>query len=131
MSTKVDMMETTIQKGRTLHIQNGKDLDLTVVAGSLWVTYEHDTEDMVFEATDTFRVAKDGLTLVHALKDVQLRIAYPVEAGAPSLTLGGGYRDVGASVVQAMFAESMRKIRERIAAVTGASRPAGVGVASR
>ena len=47
MSTKVDMMETTIQKGRTLHIQNGKDLDLTVVTGSLWVTYEHDTEDTV------------------------------------------------------------------------------------
>jgi hypothetical protein len=131
MSTKVDMMETTIRKGRTLHIQNGKDLDLTVVTGSLWVTYEHDTEDTVFEATDTFRVAKNGLTLAHALKDVQLRIAYPVEAGAPSLTLGGGYRDVGASVVQAMFAESMRKIRERIAAVTGASRPAGVGMASR
>ena len=95
MTSQVDTMETTIPKGRTLRIQDGKGLDLQVVGGCLWVTYEHDTVDMVLDAGDTFRVSRNGLTLVHALKEVQLRIAYPVEAGAPSLTLGGGYREVG------------------------------------
>jgi hypothetical protein len=86
---------------------------------------------MVFEATDTFRVAKNGLTLALAVKDVRLRVAYPVEAGAPTFSLGGGYRDVGASVLRAMLAQSLRAMHERIAAVTGAARPAAVRIASR
>jgi hypothetical protein len=65
----------------------------------------------VFDACDTFRLTRDGLTLAHAFKDVRLAIAYPAEAGAPSLTLGGGYREVGASVVSTIFAEWMREIR--------------------
>ena len=105
-----------IPKGRTLRIQDGKGLDLKVVAGCLWVTYEHDTEDTVLDPSDTFRVSQNGLTLVHALKDVQLRIAYPVEAGAPSLTLGGGYRDVGRSVARSMLRGMAERIRGRIAA---------------
>ena len=49
MTSKVEMMETTIPKGRTVRIQDGKGLDLTVVTGSLWVTYEHDTKDFVLQ----------------------------------------------------------------------------------
>ena len=105
-----------IPKGRTLRIQDGKGLELNVVAGCLWVTYEHDTADTVLDPSDTLHVSRNGLTLVHALKEVQLRIAYPAEAGAPSLTLGGGYREVGRSVARAMFAEWLRGIRGRIAA---------------
>src|SRR5215510_13832206 len=40
MTSKVEMMETMIPKGHTIRIQDGKGLDLTVVTGSLWVTYE-------------------------------------------------------------------------------------------
>ena len=43
--------------------------------------------------SETFRVSRNGITLVHAFRDVQLRIAYPAEAGVPSLTFGGGYRE--------------------------------------
>jgi hypothetical protein len=116
MESKRDMMETRIPRGRTLRIQDGKGLELNVVAGCLWVTHEHDTADTVLDPSDTFHVSRNGLTLVHALKEVQLRIAYPAEAGAPSLTLGGGYREVGGSVARAMFAEWLRGIRGRIAA---------------
>ena len=116
MTSQADAMETTIPKGRTLRIQDGEGLELNVVAGCLWVTYEHDTVDTVLDPSDTLRVSRNGLTLVHALKEVQLRIAYPVEAGAPSLTLGGGYREVGRSVARAMFAEWLRGMRGRIAA---------------
>jgi hypothetical protein len=122
MTSQVDTMETTIPKGRTLRIQDGKGLELSVVAGCLWVTYEHDTADTVLDPGDTFHVNRNGLTLVHALKEVQLRIASPAEAGAPSLTLGGGYREVGRSVARAMFAEWLHGIRGRIGAPTiGAS----------
>jgi hypothetical protein len=116
MERTTDTMETVIPKGRTLRIQDGKGVELKVVTGSLWVTYQHDTKDIVVDPCDTFRVTRDGLTLAHAFKDVRLSIAYPAEAGAPSLTLGGGYREVGAGVVSAMFAGWMREIRGWVAA---------------
>ena len=111
MERTTEMMETAIPKGRTLRIQDGKGLELKVVTGSLWVTYQDELQDIVVDACDTFRVTRNGLTLVHAFMDVRLRIAYPAEAGAPSLTLGGGYREVGASVVSTIFAGWMREIR--------------------
>src|SRR5262245_23494315 len=100
MTNKVEMMETTIPKGRTLRIQDGKGLDLTVVLGSLWVTHEGDIDDFVLRPGEAFHVSRNGLTLVHAFSEVKLRIAYPAEAAAPSLTLGGGYREFGASVMR-------------------------------
>ena len=116
METMLDVIETTIPRGRTLRIHDGKGFDLAVVAGCLWVTQEGDTADTVLDAGETFRVRRDGVTFAHAFKEVRLRIACPVEAGAPSLTLGGGYREVGASVVRTTFAEWLQEIRGWIAA---------------
>jgi hypothetical protein len=115
MSSKTEMMQTAIAKGRTVHIQDGKGLELTVVTGSLWVTYENAIEDFVVSPSETFRVNRDGLTLVHAFRDAQLRIAYPAEAGVPSLTFGGGYREFGSSVMRSMVADWLRAIRARFA----------------
>jgi len=128
MERTTDVMETTILKGRTLRIRDGKDLELNVVAGSLWVTYENDPKDTVLDACDTLRVKRNGMTLAHAFKEVRLRVAYPVEAGAPSLTLGGGYQEFGFTVASAMFAGWMREIRGWIAAGT---RPGHVGAVTR
>lgn len=109
MERIIDVIETTIPKGRTLRIQDGKGLELKVVAGSLWVTQAGDPNDDVVEATGTYRVNRNGLTLVHAFKDVRLQIAHAASsAGAPSVTLGGGYREVGASAFAAMVGDWMR-----------------------
>jgi len=107
----LDVMETTIRRGRTLRIRDGKGLDLEVAAGCLWVTQEGDTADTVLDAGETFRVTRHGETLVHAFKEVRLRISCPAGVGAPSITLGGGYRDVGASVMRTMFAGWLHEIR--------------------
>jgi hypothetical protein len=122
METRLDVIETTIPRGRTLRIQDGKGFDLKIVAGCLWVTQDGDTEDTVLDACDTFRVSRDGVTLVHAFKEVRLRIGYLAAAGAPTITLGGGYREVGASIVRAMLAERLREIRGWIAAGARARR---------
>jgi hypothetical protein len=116
MERTTDAMETTLPQGRTLRIVDGKGLELEVVMGCLWVVHENDTKDTVLEARDTFCLSRNGLTLVHALEEVRLRVAYPLEAGAPRLTRGGGYRAFGASVLSAMFAAWMREIRGWMAA---------------
>jgi hypothetical protein len=111
MERILDVLETTIPRGRTLRIRDGRSLDLAVVAGSLWVTQEDDTKDVVLEAGDRFRVTRNGATLAHAFREVRLRISYPGAAGVPCITLGGGYREVGASATRAMFAEWLQEIR--------------------
>ena len=116
MESKVNTMETTIPRGRTLRIQDGKGFDLEVIAGRLWVTQENDINDNVLGVAEKFRVNRDGATLLHAFNEVQLRIVYPAEAGAPSVTLGGGYREVGASVVRTMLTQWLQAVRGRIAA---------------
>lgn len=108
MERIINVIETTIPKGRTLRIQDGKGLELNVVTGSLWVTQAGDPNDDVVKATGTYRVNRDGLTLVHAFEEVRLQIANAASAGAPSVTLGGGYREVGAGVFAAMIGDWMR-----------------------
>jgi hypothetical protein len=115
MERMIEVVETTIQKGRTLRIQDGKHLELRVLTGSLWVTQQGDPEDIVLGATDTHRVDRDGVTLVHAFDAVRLQIASPAGT-VPSITLGGGYREVGSSVLAAMVAAWARGLRSRIAA---------------
>jgi len=128
MERTTDVMETTIPKGRTLRIRDGKGLEIKVVTGTLWVVNENDARDTVLEACDTLRVGRNGLTLAHAFTTVQLHLAYPVEAGAPGLELGGGYREFGANVLRSMFAGWMREIRGWIVAGT---RRGQVGAAAR
>ena len=128
MERTTDTLEMTIPKGRTLRIQDGKGLELEVIAGTLWVAHEHDTKDTVLDAHQGLRVARNGLTLAHACKEVQVRIAYPVEAAAPPFVLGGGYQEFGASVVSAMFADWLREIRGWIPAGT---RPGHADVTAR
>jgi hypothetical protein len=128
MERTTDTMEMTVPKGRTLRIQDGKGLEVQVLSGTLWVTYENDAKDTVLDASEGLRVARNGVTLAHACKEVQLRIAYPVEAAAPRLMLGSGYREFGSSVVAAMFAEWLHEVRGWIAAGT---RPGRAGAAAR
>jgi hypothetical protein len=114
MERMIDVVETTIPKGRTLRIQDGKHLELRVVTGSLWVTHEDDPRDVVLSATKRHRVDRDGATLVHAFDAARLQIASPAGT-VPSITLGGGYRDVGSSVLAAMAAAWARGLRDRFA----------------
>jgi hypothetical protein len=75
------------------------------------VAQEDDPSDVVLDATESYRLNRGGLTLVHAFKAVQLQITDSAQAGAPSITVGGGYREVGSSVVAMIFAEWMREVR--------------------
>jgi hypothetical protein len=128
MERMLDVMETTIPRGRTLRIRDGKGFDLKVVAGCLWVTQDGDTADTVLDAGETFRVGRDGATLMHAFKEVRVRIGYPAATGAPTIILGGGCREVGTSVVRAMLAEWRQEIRGWV--VAGA-RGRALGTTSR
>lgn len=115
MARMTETVEATIPQGRTLRIQSARGVELRSAQGRIWVTYEGEAVDTVVEACGTLRVTRDGITLVHAFEETRLRIAYPADAGAPSMTFGGGYREVGTRIVAAMLADWLRGVRDRFA----------------
>ena len=48
------------------HIKDGRHLELHVEHGSVWLTQDGSTEDVLLESGDSFRIAHDGLTLISA-----------------------------------------------------------------
>ena len=47
-------------------LDDGRGTTLRVTRGKLWITFEHDTRDVVLAAGDAFTVDRDGLTLIEA-----------------------------------------------------------------
>ena len=47
-------------------LDGGRGTTLRVTRGTLWITFEHDTRDVVLTAGDTFMVDRGGLTLIQA-----------------------------------------------------------------
>ena len=47
-------------------LDGGRGTTLRVTRGTLWLTFERDTRDVVLTAGDTFTVDRGGLTLIQA-----------------------------------------------------------------
>lgn len=55
-----------ITRGGVARIRDGCGVELHVEHGSVWVTQADSTEDVVLHAGDSFRIARNGVTLVSA-----------------------------------------------------------------
>lgn len=55
-----------------LPLRDARGTILRVNRGSLWITQEDDTQDIVLRAGDTWVVERDGLTIVEAQSDTSL-----------------------------------------------------------
>ena len=51
---------------RVACIKDGRGLELCVEHGLVWLTQDGSTEDVLLEPGDSFRIARDGLTLISA-----------------------------------------------------------------
>jgi hypothetical protein len=55
---------------RSVHrIEGGKGLQVTSVAGTVWLTQAHDPRDIVLSRGQSFILDRKGLAVVYALKD--------------------------------------------------------------
>lgn len=50
-------------------LDNAHGTTLRVTRGKLWITFEHDTRDVVLAVGDVFTIDRKGLTLVEAQSD--------------------------------------------------------------
>jgi hypothetical protein len=128
MERHVDVLETSIPKGRVLCLENAKGSDICVTSGCLWVTQENDTADYVLNPCQSFRVSRDGTTVAHALQSVSLRIGYRAAVATPSLLLGGRRARSGENLRSA-FGAWFRSIRGRFLQGACADTPQPGGLA--
>jgi hypothetical protein len=60
---------------RSVHrIEGGKGLQITTVAGTVWVTQSNDPRDMVLGRGHSFILDRKGLAVVYALSDASIVI---------------------------------------------------------
>ena len=77
--------------GELIGVDGGRGTTLRVTRGTLWLTFAHDTRDVVLGVGDVFTIDRGGLTLIEAQGDATVCVlAHHVEArrlrqGRPSL----------------------------------------------
>lgn len=74
-----------IRSGGTLRVDDGKGMLLYVWHGSVWLTQERDGRDHLLEAGQSFRLDRDGTTLLSPLGEgavVSLTTPQPQERAA-------------------------------------------------
>jgi hypothetical protein len=79
--------QTWLGKSDSVVFNDVQDLEIELLSGSLWITQDGDVEDYVLGPWQRFHVRRQGATVVHALKESSIRIAYreaPVPAGLTS-----------------------------------------------
>jgi len=62
-----------------LRIENGRDLLIHAWQGSLWITQEGDTRDVVLHAGQSFRLDRDGVALVKCWENAVVALTSPHE----------------------------------------------------
>ena len=68
----IEQATITIGKGDYARIDDGRDATVTVAYGSAWLTQQNDVDDVCLQPGDSFRIGRNGVTLVSAFKPTML-----------------------------------------------------------
>ena len=60
-----------------IRLDDARGTSLRVTRGTLWITQDQDSRDIVLSAGDTWTVERDGLTLVEAQQDAIVCLVGP------------------------------------------------------
>jgi hypothetical protein len=77
-----------LERDQLVAVRDGKGVRVACLSGTLWITQEHSTADVVLEAGQSVVIDHPGLTLVTALSPSTLRICEPRAAGLWRALLG-------------------------------------------
>jgi hypothetical protein len=53
-----------LKRGSVMRIHNGRGKEVRVERGTAWITQDGDVKDVVVDAGKSFRLERDGLTLI-------------------------------------------------------------------
>jgi len=80
MATLTHRTELELAAEELLALRDVRGARLRLVEGSLWLTLDRDTRDIVLEPGDSFLVDRDGVTLLHALAPTRLQVDSAADA---------------------------------------------------
>jgi hypothetical protein len=78
MNIKASTALLALARGTTLTLEDARGALVRCLRGRLWITQERDQKDYVVDAGGTFRIDRDGPTVVEAARDAR----FLVEAAA-------------------------------------------------
>jgi Protein of unknown function (DUF2917) len=79
--------------GALVELKDARGTTLRVTKGALWITQEHDNDDIVLRAGDVWTVERQGLTLLEAQGATLLCVVGAAAALALSRTSDVGFAD--------------------------------------
>ena len=74
MTLNLDRPVLALDAGQVLSLDDAAGARISVRLGAVWVTYEGSLKDVVLSPGESLVVAKDGRTLVQALKPAYVSI---------------------------------------------------------
>jgi hypothetical protein len=64
-------------RGNVVRVEDGRGIEVSVTYGAVWLTQQHDTDDVCLGAGESFRIARDGKTVVTAIKPSLVTLTPP------------------------------------------------------
>jgi len=80
----------TLAHGDLVDMNDSRGTTVRVTRGTIWLTQEHDTQDVVLRAGDVWTIERQGLTLIEAQGSAQVCVV-----GAGSRATAARNRDAG------------------------------------
>jgi hypothetical protein len=81
MNIKATTALLALRRGSALTLDHARGALVRVLAGRLWITQERDREDHFVEAGTSFRIDRNGSTVVEAFRDARF-VVEAATAGA-------------------------------------------------
>jgi hypothetical protein len=82
MNIKATTALLALRRGSALTLDDARGALVRVLAGRLWITQERDREDHLVDAGASFRVARNGATVVEAARGDARFVIEAATAGA-------------------------------------------------
>jgi hypothetical protein len=75
MKLELDSTALRLDRGQTLKLTGGAGSTICAREGTVWITEENSSKDIVLEPGSCYRIGNPGLTLVQAFADAQVSLA--------------------------------------------------------
>ena len=89
------LASTPLRKGEILRLRHAMGQRIEALSGSVWITIDGDTRDIVLDAAQGFSVDRDGDTLVSALSDSRIVVLDAVRVRSSSARAGSAATATG------------------------------------
>ena len=66
-----------LSRNKLVRVADGRGIEVSVVYGSVWITQHQDPNDICLGAGESFRIDRDGVTVVSALKASLVTLTLP------------------------------------------------------